>query len=92
MLLCTVLSDSLLFQHHNNKVYYVLTQRVVALLQNYCFVSPKLKIFFVTVIIIKDIQADELSSMSGCSTAQSERAERVKQKNISIYEWNTNTH
>lgn len=92
MLLCTVLSDSLLFQHQNNEVYYVPTRHVGALLQNYCFVSPKLKISFVTVIIIKDIEADELSSMSDCSTAESERAERVKQKNISIYEWNTNTH
>lgn len=45
MLLCTLLSDSLLFQGHYNKVYYVLTQRVVTLLQNYCFVSPKLEIF-----------------------------------------------
>lgn len=32
------------------------------------------------VIIIKDIQADELSSMSDCSTAESEIAERVKRK------------
>lgn len=45
MLLCTMLSDSLLSQDHNNKVYYVLTQRVVTILQNYCFVSPKLKVF-----------------------------------------------
>lgn len=81
-----MLSDSLLFQDHNNKVYYVLTQRVVTLLQNYCFVSPKLKIFFVTVIIIKDILADELSTMSDCSTAEPEIAERVNQKNISIYD------
>lgn len=45
MLLCTVFSDALLFQDHNNKVYYVLSQCVVTMLQNYCFVSPKLQIF-----------------------------------------------
>lgn len=40
---------------------------------------------FVTVIIIKDIQADELSTILDCSTIESEIAEKVKLKNTSIY-------
>ena len=54
------------------------------ILQNYYFASPKLKIFFVTVIIvIKDIQADELPMIREWSIKESEVTEEEKLKDIS---------
>lgn len=77
-----MLSDSLRFQDHINKVYYVLTQHVVTILQNYCFVSPKLKSFYNT---IRAIKTAEFSTISDCSTMESETGEKVKLKNISVH-------